>query len=101
MKVTYSLCFDGQVIESSSEKELRRIASNTNCYWEIYKHITPSIQGGGGNQKLTLLDMREMYKLHEDGVELKEIAKEFKLTPDWTRKIIKQMRMERLKLKTA
>jgi len=100
MKVTYSLCFDGQVIESSSELELRRIARNTECYWEMYKHIVPNTRGGG-NQKLTILDMREMYSMHEDGIDPKAIAREFCISLDYTKRIIKQMRLEKLKLKTA
>lgn len=96
MKVKYSLHFDGQVIESSSEHELRRIVRNTDCYWEIYKHIIPTLRVTGGNQKLTILDMKEMLVMHKEGIPEKGITKEFKITVAWAQKIIKQMRIKEL-----
>lgn len=88
--------FDGQIIESSDLHELKRIVQNTECYWEIYKHIIPSVKNQNGNQKITILDMREMAKRFEDGEDVKSIAKEFKITIAWAQKIIKNERLNKI-----
>ena len=97
MKVRYVLIFDGQKIESGSSKELRRIAANTDRYWELYKYIAPTLKTSNNNQKVTILNMREMLKMYEEGIEVKKIASSFHLTIQRVHQILKQMRLERLK----
>lgn len=92
MKPLYKLHMDGQVIESGRLEEVKKIASQTEQYFEIYLHI-PSVmfKEPPKIKSMDIHDMREALRLSQRGYAPKEIAKKFGINVDYLRKVLRQI----------
>jgi DNA-binding transcriptional regulator YiaG len=95
MKPLYKLHMDGQVIESGRLEEVKRIASQTEQYFEIYMHI-PSVmfKAPAKIKAMDIQDMREALRLSQRGYAPKQIATKFGINVDYLRKVLRQMKTE-------
>ena len=92
----YELRFDGKVIESESLHALKRIAKGTECYYEIYVYYCPKTKFTEGNQKINILDMREILKLHQQQKTILTISQKFGVTRKTILNILRQMKTEKV-----
>lgn len=95
MKSLYKLHIEGKILESNELKELKRLTTDTDAYYEIYVHVMSDMGKSPGQAKrMDITDMREAHRMMERGCSARIIANKFGIGIDRLRKILRQMATE-------
>lgn len=90
-KGRYELHIEGEIIKSTSLKELKNIAKNTLCYYEIFTYVKSNPgMSTSGNLKLKLSDMQDAAMLINKGCSKQITARKFHVNPDHLMRVLRK-----------